>query len=648
MSTAWCATGPAPTWCAEQRRIGRWRGGRASDALGVNAAVSRSPWLDAGLPRWSPTPPRGKLMAVLEGVRRVAFSVGVVSLTLAAPASAAGGLFARQSAPVHLAGEQILLADNGDGTTSAVIQIEYKGGEGDFVWLLPVPAELVEGDVAVAHNVAFERLNQYTSPRYYLDIEREGTCANPVIPPCALAIDPETGLPWNDAGQQGPQVSVPLASSRVVADVDWTVISVDASTPRLADAAIEWLLASGYHVPEETAASFEPYLSIGMNLLALRVRTDSDAGVVRPIAIRYPGKPAIPLRPTSLSGNDEMDLVVYVVGSTRAAPLNYSTLELNEARLNWKRPALSYDGFVSAAVREAGGQGFVTELSAPTRTLATPLGDVKPVWDAEIDAYLLRVLRETKYATVQEVVGELYLHYGQYQGFELALAAGISNLPPGMTVHELVACSICGSQDDREDCVPCPEGVELFQETIVRELEARIAGPMRVVQDLIDAGGWITRLYTVGSPAEMALDPHFAFNAELPAAVSNEHTARFIIECSRDASSTEAAWRMGLANGITVRGGPGPAEIWPAEAAALPANARIWRYGSAGQGQLVQDNLPRIRASLEVSEAGCSHAGRPPRGARGGPLAAAALFLAASLSLRRRAEAHRTRFSSVT
>ena len=70
-----------------------------------------------------------------EQLRQRLGQIAVVSVlaTLAAAtaqvpvAHACGGLFCNQSQPVNQAAERILFVDNGDNTTTAIIQIMYEG-----------------------------------------------------------------------------------------------------------------------------------------------------------------------------------------------------------------------------------------------------------------------------------------------------------------------------------------------------------------------------------------------------------------------------------------------------------------------------------------------------------------------------------------
>ena len=110
-----------------------------------------------------------------------------------------------------------------------------------------------------------------------------------------------------------------------------------------------------------------PYLRDGLNLLAFKLTKTEMAGSIRPVFLTYDSDhPMIPIRPTAVAANDDMGILVWVLGASRAVPTNYKTLELNEAMIDWFNPTMSYNDVVIAAADEAGGQGFVTELANPT------------------------------------------------------------------------------------------------------------------------------------------------------------------------------------------------------------------------------------------------------------------------------------------
>src|SRR3954467_14597846 len=99
------------------------------------------------------------------------------SAWLPSTALACGGFFCNQSQPVNQAAEGIIFADNGDGTTTAVIQIQYQGPSKSFSWLLPLSSvPKADTDIGVASNLALQRLQAATNPNYTLTTRVEGTC----------------------------------------------------------------------------------------------------------------------------------------------------------------------------------------------------------------------------------------------------------------------------------------------------------------------------------------------------------------------------------------------------------------------------------------------------------------------------------------
>ena len=99
--------------------------------------------------------------------------LGLSWSALPRPAQACGGLFCNASQPVNQAAERILFTENGDGTVTAVIEIQYEGPSKSFSWLLPVPGV---PEVGFSSTLAFDRLQQNSNPTYMLQTTFEGTC----------------------------------------------------------------------------------------------------------------------------------------------------------------------------------------------------------------------------------------------------------------------------------------------------------------------------------------------------------------------------------------------------------------------------------------------------------------------------------------
>ena len=99
-------------------------------------------------------------------------------LALTPPALACGGFFCTTT-PVDQNAERIIFTQNGDGTVSAYVQIEYTGSAPDFSWILPLP-EAIDAWSAVQvpedAMAAFRELEVATDPVFI----------PPALPECVL------------------------------------------------------------------------------------------------------------------------------------------------------------------------------------------------------------------------------------------------------------------------------------------------------------------------------------------------------------------------------------------------------------------------------------------------------------------------------
>ena len=99
-----------------------------------------------------------------------------VTLTTSERASACGGFWCSVANPVEQTNEQIVFVQNGDGTTTCVVDIAYQGPSEHFAWVLPV-----EGvpQIDVSSGMAFDRLAAQTAPQYVMNRHVEGQCDQP-------------------------------------------------------------------------------------------------------------------------------------------------------------------------------------------------------------------------------------------------------------------------------------------------------------------------------------------------------------------------------------------------------------------------------------------------------------------------------------
>jgi hypothetical protein len=540
------------------------------------------------------------------------------------PAHACGGFFCSAANPVNQAAERIVFAHNGDGTVTAVIEIQYQGPSENFSWLLPISSVPMGDQIAVASNVAFQRLQSATNPQYNLTTRVEGTCATRPRSDNSLQGGNFANGPSASAGgstAMGPG-GVTVEAQGVVGSFEWTVISLDDALADPADAAVEWLNQNEYDVPSGAPGLLGPYLDDGLYLLALKLQKGADAGSIRPIVLTYEAElPMIPIKLTAVAANEDMGVMTWLLGEARAVPKNYNALELNEARINWFNANSTYNQVVIEAADDAGGQGFVTELSAATGTLRDR------IWSqAEETSWQAMRVRGENGALDFTELGTLMSFDGFWESAE-----GHITLPPDVTFEQFRSCPYCS-----------PISVEMDTE-LPGLLDANVIEPIRLVQRLIDAHPQITRLYTTMSAAEMTVDPLFTYNSDL-LPVSNIHTAERIIECSSNYYVEGAPWRIELPQGGVIRGGPEQIGSWPTDFDAQPANRRILRQSESGEGQVLEDNSTGIESSLGAynatvpspprldNDSGCSVG----RGASAASWLLAALGFSALLRRRRR------------
>ncbi len=547
-------------------------------------------------------------------------SVASAWVVAPAPARACGGFFCSAQAPVNQAAERIIFADHGDGTVTAVVQVQYSGPSESFAWVLPVPGI---PEVEVSSDLAFNRLMAVSNPLYLMNTTVDGVCRQPRSDSPTTTFATTSPQFFADAGV-GPPVTVVAAGN--VGPYEYEVIQLDPSTERPGDVAIAWLGDNGYDVDSLGGSSLGSYLLMGMNLIAFRLTKGNSAGTIRPIRIRYAAScPMVPIRPTAVAAEDDMGVLVWVLGSSRAVPTNYLSLELNEAVLDWTLGAPNYNDVVTMAANEAGGQGFVTEHAVPSDGVYR--GAVfRAVEEPTIAAILVEPSSRTLIANL----------INQYVGWD-----GLAEVIAPWFVEEVDAQALIAQCQFSCDASAIPEVVsmdETQRQALLASLEAQVIAPMRATQALFDGSAYVTRLYTTLSASEMTLDPTFDFNPGLPS-VNNVHMADRVIFCGPDHSFQTAPWLARLPNGEQVRG---EGFRWPYTAGVdLPAMRKATQLATAGSGVVMQDQSALIderlardgAITLRPSRDTCQ-AGHPSRSLAG--MASLGLVALALVARRRR------------
>lgn len=434
-----------------------------------------------------------------------------------------------------------------------------------------------------------------------------------------------------DAGSA--PVDVRVVASGTTGPFDYQVIQVDAGASNPAALAIDWLDSNGYDVTALGEQILGEYLGNGLNLVAFKLNKNADSGSIRPVVLTYAAERAmIPIRPTALAANDDMGILVWVLGRERAAPTNYLSLEINEALIDWFNPSDSYDQVVTAAADEAGGQGFVTERASP----ATAYDNA--IWRSWEHHSFEDLEQLTEPEQLEALLTESTWTFGDLDGFTDLVRQTVL-LRDDVTPKEFISCAACyfergagiseghmdgfdagvgpsnlagnlveaGVGEDGSNVAATDGGSPdpIFgtdRDEFLTQLDELVIAPMRLTQQLFDSTDYVTRLYTTMSPDEMTIDPEFDFNPDL-GDIDSLHQRDQVMHCSDGGTG----WTVDFADN-EVRG---TGRQWPIKVGDQPANWRILQLSKSGTGTVItnhrEDSLaeqPSLQNDDSSSEAG--------------------------------------------
>lgn len=529
----------------------------------------------------------------------LATSISMCLFFVGHDALACGGFFCSQQ-PVLQTGEKIVFAvDEQNHTVDVIIEIRYAGTAEQFAWVLPLASAPLEMGVGTSR--LFQRIDQQTAPRFSVRTSFDANCFFP--PSSGGAQDASFS---RDAGSSGPAVVV-LAEEQVGPYDSVVVQSEDPQAIRM------WLTDNGYNVTDEMMNSVRPYVIGGNALLALKLAKNENVGALQPFAVRLSSdEPCIPLKLTSIAAMENMEVTALVLSNQgRAIPTNYLHLQPNFARLNWQNPYGSYRELIIDAADEAGGNAFTTEYAGSSSVmeyqifseLEYHLANVRAATNlgAFVDALLYQ-----QFNTRSETVGVMrkYILDSLFDG-------------TGVIPADFWSCPNCYSQQ--------LSAVAFDANPAADDLKARILDPDRDAQGLFDHFSYLTRLYTVISPAEMNIDPIFAMRSDLPD-VSVTHSADLLYQCDDDHVVRRV--RVTLEDGTVLytqlNGDP---TVGP-----MPAAGKI---EDLDKGTVIVDNTPKIRDMANASHPGSTDCTCDTAGSRS-TLAGLGLAVVVVALLRRR------------
>ncbi|WP_433935373.1 DUF2330 domain-containing protein [Sorangium cellulosum] len=289
------------------------------------------------------------------------------------PVEACGGFFCGRQ-PVDQTAERILFATNQDGSVTMVTQIQYAGAAPDFAWVIPLAEVPAADSLAVFPQLALTALDAATGPQFQW----------PDDPSCYPPVFDGAGPTAGGGGVDDGGVTVHLREE--VGPYDVAVI--ESTDPA---ALVDWLRDNGFRVNDAMAPYIRIYTSEGMKFLALRLQPDAEVSDIQPFRFTLPsGSPSIPIRLTAIAAEPEMGITVMILGDRRYGPANWPDVEIDDNQIVW-RPydwpmQTNWTALVARGVDEAGGRGFVTEMSGPTATIAEQVRNTMSSDEAQVAA----------------------------------------------------------------------------------------------------------------------------------------------------------------------------------------------------------------------------------------------------------------------
>lgn len=424
----------------------------------------------------------------------------------------------------------------GEEEVTVHIKPDYTGDPKDFSWILPVPALPT---IQPSHNRIFRFLESFTQPTFNgnypsletIEDQREfGNCGNVSI---LELISPHFLDYFGGVGD--PDIAIMYLKE--VGPYAIAIIKAgDAGSVR------DWLKNNNYQINRVGDDLLQSYIDSGSYFIALKFSADiggTSYGDIQPIAFTYAADDlVIPLRLTTLASKPENLLTVWILGKHRAIPTNYLHVHINQARLAWTNPYANknYIALVAEAVQEAGGQAFVTDYAGPSNILANRF-----YRENQYDLEALRAL-ESPANFVRQLVFQGFTVRLNLQGFPIPTDLKIVNLlrkhiPFPQAIIEDGAVPENDYPDAETQFYSWMDRFEQYTADVdydlngfVDDLEAQWVAPLRTTQQLFDKYPYLTRLYTIFSPEQIAQDPMFSFNPSLPEQ-NQHHQATIRFEC---------------------------------------------------------------------------------------------------------------------
>jgi len=296
-------------------------------------------------------------------------------------------LFCR-NIPISQTAERIIFAvDTKARTVTSVVGINYTGDAAEFSWVVPVP-NVPELDVAETKSL--DRLADVTNVSFNVPpnpcpVLQMASATQVAFAPTSLA----TATPFLKTGTVGP--------------FDYAIIRNEQT-----DAMIAWLRENKYQITPEMEPLVSQYVKEGQYFLAMKLQRGKEVTEIKPIVMKYTGvDPAIPIRLTAVAAVPNLQLLVWILGSTQYVPQNYAHAEIDYSRMRSgfvqvQESSSRYltlqtyqneRGFIQDKYQ---GKAFITEYAQPMHTL---LADVRMNQQEALDPVIAKLIGQYSYIT---------------------------------------------------------------------------------------------------------------------------------------------------------------------------------------------------------------------------------------------------------
>lgn len=467
-------------------------------------------------------------------------------------AAACGGFFcnAQNPTPVIQAGERILFASH-DGLVTMHIEITYQGDPTSFGWILPLAqrpmdelGRLMPLDqiVRVSSQRLFPTLQSLTDPSYQLVRDPSDDTSCP-MPDFSNSADASAGFSDTSAPNPSPPVTV-------LEEADVGPFRAQLIEATRSDALYTWLGDNGYIQDPKAQPILDHYLSQGFVFVGLKLQSGKSVGDLRPIAITLgENAPCVPLVLTSIAAQNDMPILVWVLGPSRAVPKNFLHAVVDDRAFSWPGAA-NYQQVLSDALNALGGRAWVTEFAGSTELVRNTMlragANTAALEASESVRTMLSALSELGLAdTDPDVQLALRAHIPMPEGLmgfpngncfqcqscdwaeEQCASMGQPNATHETTEDEFYGFLFYWVEEAARQGKPLDIDIAALRTALLDE----VVRPLQRIEALFSRSPKLTRFFAMLSPDEMTRDPIFAFNPDLPD-ISNIKTSMWdLIDC---------------------------------------------------------------------------------------------------------------------